>query len=170
MGKPIAVALSLLALATTASAAQDQATTRLEGTWKVAMRFTVAEGLRDRVVGQRVLETWRFRPRCARGACHVELVRAGRKVLLRRSRSRYAGTAAFVGSVTCNGQTYATGTSYVENWIVRVVRSASGPRGRRAIRIAGVGVTAGRSNDSASCDPPVVSRESVALSGVPARG
>jgi hypothetical protein len=128
------------------------------------MRFVVAEGLGDRTVGQRVVERWAFRPRCAKGACAVELRRAGRTLVLRRSGSRYRGTRSFKGAFFCNGRTYARGTTFVETWTVHVLRSGPGLRGRRALAIDGVGATVGRSSDALPC-PTVVSREGVKLRG-----
>jgi hypothetical protein len=162
------VSACLLALSATAASAPAGPAPRLEGTWTVSMRFTVAEGLRDRRVGQRVVETWILRPRCSRGPCDVGLLRAGRTITLSRVGSTYRGTTSFPGAVTCNGRTYPKGTLYVESWVVRVPKSTPGARGARAVRIAGVGVTVGRSRDALPC-PPIVSREAVVLSGVPAR-
>lgn len=160
-------ALATCAFLLTAAATATEAgrAPRLEGRWTVSMRFTVAEGLRDRRVGERVVETWILRPRCARGPCNVVLHRAGRAIRLVRTNSTYRGTASFVGSVTCNGRTYPKGTVYVESWVVRVVKAASGTRGPRAVRIRGVGATVGRSRDSLPCET-IVSREGVELAGV----
>lgn len=158
MRNVLAVGVSALVGVASAAVATGQSAPRLEGTWSATMRFTVAEGLRDRRVGQRVVETWRFRPSCERGACDVVLRRAGRAVRLRRDGSTYRGRATFAGSVTCNDQTFPTGTVYVETWTVRIVKS----RGRRATRIAGTGVTTGRSRTTLPC-AQVSSREVVAL-------
>ncbi len=141
---------------------------RLESTWKVSMVFTVAQGLRDREVGQRVSETWVLLPRCGNGPCNVELRRAGRKLLLRQAGTTYTGKGSFTGPFSCNGQTHANGTTYVESWTVRVRKSGPGQRGRRALKISGIGATVGRSGGSLPCDV-VVSRERVELSGLPLR-
>lgn len=159
----VAAAL-VTALASIAPAADASDPVRLEGRWKVSLRFVVAVGLRDRAVGQRVSETWFFRPRCRQGACTVELRRAGRSLLLRRSAIGYHGARSFRGAFVCNGQTDATGTTYTETWTVRVRTSAAGPRGRRALMIAGVGETTGVSASSLPC-AGVKSRERVQLRG-----
>lgn len=134
----------------------------------MTMRFTIAEGLRDRTPGQEVVETWIFRPRCARGPCDVALHRAGRTIALERTGSTYRGTASFLGPVTCDGRTYPKGSAYAESWVVRIVKSRRSPRGARGVRIAGVGGTVGRSRDSVPC-APILSREGVQLSGARVR-
>jgi hypothetical protein len=156
----------VLVLAGAAAGASGQAAPRLEGTWSVSMRFTAADGLRDRKVGQRVAETWAFRPRCKQGACDVVLRRAGRSISLRRDGATYRGRGSFAGSVTCSGRVYPAGTIYTETWVVQARRPVSGPRGLRATRIRGAGTTVGRSRASLPC-ARVVSREVVALSGSP---
>jgi hypothetical protein len=139
---------------------------RLEGTWRVSLVFTVAQGLANRKVADRVSETWRFRPRCRKGACAVELRRGARPLVLRLRGSTYHGTRAFEGAFFCDGKTYERGAVYVESWSIRVVRSKPGARGRTATRIAGVGATVGRSKDGVPC-APVSSRERVELKGAP---
>ena len=139
---------------------------RLDGRWTVTLSYTVAEGLRDRAVGDRFVETWTFRPQCRTGPCRVVLHRAGRAIRLQRNGSTYRGRSSFEGSTTCNGRTYEGGAVYVERWLVRVTASASRPRGRRAVRIAGLGDTFGRSKDTLPC-AHVVSHERVALRGAP---
>jgi hypothetical protein len=111
-----------------------------------------------------------MRPRCRSGPCDVVLRRTGRKplALLRRTASTYTGKQSFTGAFFCNGRTYASGTTYVESWTVRIRRSGPGPLGRHALRIGGVGATVGRSSAALPC-APVVSRERVELNGVPAR-
>jgi hypothetical protein len=160
-----ALALVLLpsALGTPFSPSADA---RVEGTWKVSLVFTVADGLANRKVGDRVAERWRFRPRCAAGACAVELHRGGRTLLLRRTASAYVGTRVFEGAFFCAGTTYPRGTRYVESWRVQVARSKRGARGRTATRIVGVGATVGRSKSGLPC-AQVTSRERVEFRGVP---
>jgi hypothetical protein len=157
-------ALSLLGPMAAGAAPEQRASPRLEGTWSVKVVYKVADGLVDRTVGERVSETWSFRPRCARDACAVELRRAGRPLLLRRLGAMYSGRGSFRGSFFCDGRTYPKGTAYVEEWTVRVTKSGPGPRGRRALAISGVGVTAGRSAADLPC-PVVVSQEGVAFTG-----
>lgn len=164
----IAVALLLPQLAPASQRGTRQAAPRLEGPWTISLVYTVAEGLQDRRVGQKVTERWVVRPRCKSGPCAVDLQRAGRRLLLCRSGSTYRGTGSFTGAFFCNGQTYSTGTTYVESWTVRVRRSGPGARGRRALAIAGVGATVGRSGGDLPC-APVVSRERVEFSGVTVR-
>jgi hypothetical protein len=141
---------------------------RLEGRWKVSGVFTVVRNVTDRNVGDRFQETWRFRPRCRRGTCTVELGR-GRRVVLDRTAATYAGKNTFTGAFFCNGKTYPKGTKYVESWTVRVTRTGPGPRGRRATRITGVGATVGRSSRELPC-ARVVSLEGVEFDGRPLLG
>jgi hypothetical protein len=162
--------LVVLVLAPASAGKTVQTAPRLEGKWSVSIVFTAAVGLKDRKAGQKVTETWVMRPRCRTGPCDVVLRRTGRKPLslLRRTVSTYTGKQSFTGTFFCNGRTYASGTTYVESWTVRIVRSGPGPRGRHALRIAGVGATVGRSSDALPC-APVVSSERVEFTGVLAR-
>jgi hypothetical protein len=162
------LALASLWPVTAAGQTTGTAAPRLEGPWSVVLVFKVADGLHDREVGQRVTETWRFRPRCSRGACAVELRRHGRSVLLRRSGRVYSGTRTYRGPFFCGGLTYPRATTYVENWTVRVTRGGPGANGRRALAIAGTGGTVGQSAENLPC-APVVSRERVELTGSPRR-
>ena len=160
----------VLVLAPASPGETIQAAPRLDGTWSVSIVFTTAVGLKDRSVGQRVTETWAMRPRCRSGPCDVVLRRTGRKplALLRRPASTYTGKQSFTGTFFCGNRAYASGTTYVESWTVRILRSGPGPRGRQALRIGGVGATVGRSSAALPC-APVVSRERVEFTGVPAR-
>jgi hypothetical protein len=164
----VVAAVTLLGAALAAAGHASQTAPRLESSWSVALVFRAADGVADREVGQRVTETWAFRPRCARGACAVQLRRAGRTLLLRRSGATYSGKGSYRGALFCGGMTYPQGTAYVESWTVRITRTAQGPRGRRAVAIAGTGSTVGRSADDLPCDV-VVSRERVELTGKPRR-
>jgi hypothetical protein len=167
----LAVAVMLLAVTVVGSVAfggPARPAPRLEGAWKVSLTFTAAEHVVDRQVGQETVESWMIRPQCKEGACNAVLHRGNRRLLLRRAGTRYTGKGSFTGPFFCKGRTYPRGTAYVETWTVRVRRGGPGPRGRRAIDIAGVGATVGRSQGDLPC-VEVVSLEGVEFRGVPLR-
>ena len=90
-------------------------TARLEGSFQLAGRVTVAEHIRGEHVGERVTRLWTFASLCPTGQCQtVVLVRhrhAGidTVVLDLRSPGMYSGQGRFAAPLSCDGRTYPKG-------------------------------------------------------------
>jgi hypothetical protein len=88
---------------------------RLQGTFQLAGRVTVAVNVRGERTGQTVRRNWTFTSGCPIGQCPtVELVRnraSGSDVVLLRllSPGRYAGNASFYSPMRCAGKVYRRG-------------------------------------------------------------
>jgi hypothetical protein len=152
-----------------ASASGATTQPRLAGTWNVTGSYVLVENLRDRKVGDRFAERWRFTPKCRTGACNATLRRFGRTIAMKRRGRTWTGTERFTGQFFCGDRVYANGTDYVAQWSVTVTRSAVRSGGRVATRLTGVGATVGRSRAIPCAPTPVVSREGVRFTAVPAR-
>ena len=141
-----------------AAASPDAPLPRLEGTWKMRGRIVVAQNLADTKVGDRVADTWVFRPVCAAGSCDVRLTRRSqrRAFRLRRKPDSYAGSERYDGTFVCNGREYPRASTYITTWVVYVTRSRNG----RATAIKGVGGIVGRSPTGLPC-AQIVSQEAV---------
>ena len=113
------VAAGVAIAATTGAPASAQspvdATARLQGTFQMIGRLTVASHVRGERLGQTVARNWSFSSTCAAGPCPtVTLVRqrAGGSDTLdlqRRADGSYAGSASFYAALRCGATTYPTG-------------------------------------------------------------
>src|SRR5437868_12875322 len=113
----VVVALGFLA---GGAAAQDPATrARLQGTFAMSGRVTMAVHVYGEHVGQRVHRTWTFvpEPRCKVGACRRVILnreRSGKHIidtvtLTRQPSGIYVGHGHFWVALRCSGQVVAHG-------------------------------------------------------------
>ena len=123
-GRPLAAIalMSAFAAAVPAAAAPQRAAAqpastqaRLEGTFELTGRVTVAHHIRGEHIGEFVNRTWMFTPLCATGACaQIRLVR-GRAtgtdalILTQTAPGHYAGAGRFFAPLKCAGKVYAAG-------------------------------------------------------------
>lgn len=98
-----------------AAAQPAPAQARLEGTFELTGRVTVAHHIRGEHIGEFVQRTWIFTPLCATGACaQVRLVR-GRAtgtdslILSQTAPGHYAGAGRFFAPLKCAGKVYVAG-------------------------------------------------------------
>jgi hypothetical protein len=102
------------------------AAARLQGTYQLAGRLTVAAHVRGERVGQAVSRSWSFFSTCPTGACPtVSLVRqrpAGTDTLTLQQRSAgyYVGYGSFSAPLQCGALTYTTGERVPFTITVRV--------------------------------------------------
>lgn len=102
------------------------ATARLQGTFLLAGRVTVADDVRGEHRGEAVLRRWTFSSPCAAGPCAtVQLVRRRARgtdtVRLRRlSAGYYRGSGRFYAPLRCAKRTYSKGESVPFTIAVRV--------------------------------------------------
>lgn len=105
----------LLAAALPAVPARAAVDARLEGSFRMIGRVTVARDVRGERVGQRVTRTWRVDSTCPLGPCRDVTLRRGRAhgedrlVLRRRSPGVYAAPGSFTTPLRCAGRTYRRG-------------------------------------------------------------
>ncbi len=94
-----------------------RATARLEGPFQLIGRITAARHVLGERVGQTVVRTWTFTPRCAAGPCRtVALARqrttgTDRLVLHLTATNRYTGTGRFYAPLRCGSRVYRRGES-----------------------------------------------------------
>jgi hypothetical protein len=116
----IAAALVLTGAGAGAAAAQSTqaqpvGSARLQGSFLLAGRVTVARNVRGEYAGQNVSRTWRFTPLCPSGQCQtVVLVRqraagSDTMTLERRAAGHYSGQGSFTAPLICDGRTYPKG-------------------------------------------------------------
>jgi hypothetical protein len=125
-GRPGTVPLALAALAFVVPAAADGATGgaspggsgdgRLQGTFTMDGRVTVAHNVRGEHAGQPVRRAWTFGSTCASGACPTVSLRrqrgsrsADRLTLRRRSPGLYSGQGVFYQALVCHRRRYPRG-------------------------------------------------------------
>jgi hypothetical protein len=113
--------LGLIALAAVAAASPALAqappldTARLDGTFDLAGRVTVAVHVRGEHAGDTVTRIWTFTSLCASGQCGtVRFVRhrahgTDTLILVRRGPAFYRGTGSFYAPLRCAGRTYRKG-------------------------------------------------------------
>lgn len=113
----VALASAVVAVAgpTRATAQPTPTEARLEGTFQLTGRVTVAHHVRGEHIGQFVQRTWMFTPLCSTGPCaQVRLVR-GRPtgtdslILSQTTPGQYAGSGRFFAPLKCAGKVYAAG-------------------------------------------------------------
>jgi hypothetical protein len=114
-------------------------TARLQGSFGLAGRVTVAANVAGEHVHQIVLRAWGFVPLCPAGPCAtVELVRnrvAGtdKLTLFRRAPALYVGTGSFYAPLRCGTRVYRRGEAVPFTITVRVTTA----------QVAGSATTAG---------------------------
>jgi hypothetical protein len=99
---------------------------RLQGTFDLAGRVTVARSVRGERAGQAVSRIWTFASPCPSGQCEaINLVRgrahaADALVLRRRGPGLYAGNGSFSSALRCAGRVYPQGQEVPFTITVRV--------------------------------------------------
>jgi len=107
--------LILLAAIVPAASARAAVDARLEGSFRMAGRITIARDVRGEHAGQRVMRTWRVDSTCPLGVCRSVALRRGRArgadrlVLRRRSPGVYTARGSFTTPLRCAGRTYRRG-------------------------------------------------------------
>ncbi|HEY2771175.1 MAG TPA: hypothetical protein VGI87_11420 [Solirubrobacteraceae bacterium] len=125
----VTAAAALSGAGVAAAQSDPSATARLEGTFSVAGKITVAVHISGERVGQRVQRTWTFTPLCPTGGCaQVELVRqrpsgTDSVVLGLLSTDRYVGRGRFFAALTCGGRRHARGVSVPFTISVRITKT-----------------------------------------------
>jgi hypothetical protein len=107
-----AAALALQAMAAPAASAQTApiGAARLQGTFELAGRVTVAVNVAGEHRGQTVSRIWTVTPQCPAGPCTSVLLNRTRKrgrdtlLLTERSPGHYAGTGRFYAPLRCRGR------------------------------------------------------------------
>ena len=108
---------------------------RLEGSFQMTGRVTVADHVRGEHVGEFVHRTWTFTPLCATGPCaQVRLVRARAAgadtlILTQNSPGQYAGSGRFFAPLKCAGRVYPSGVEIPFRVAVRVTETATAADG-----------------------------------------
>jgi hypothetical protein len=103
---------------------------RLQGTFSVAGRVTVAVNVRGERPGQTVQRNWTFTSACPVGQCPTVDLSRGRAsgadvlVLRRLTPGRYAGTASFYAPLRCAGKVYPRGQKVPFTITVEIARTA----------------------------------------------
>ena len=132
------VALASAALIGAPAAAVGQPTptqARLQGTFQLTGRVTVAHHIRGEHVGQVVERTWAFTPLCATGPCaQVRLVRgratgADSLILSQTAPGHYEGSGRFFAPLKCAGKVYAAGEEIPFQIKVRITASTTATDG-----------------------------------------
>jgi hypothetical protein len=100
-----------------AAAAQPPPTSsaRLQGTFRLAGRITVAVNVFGERLGQPITRFWTFTPQCPSGPCRSVLLtrrrarRTDRLLLIERSPGHYTGRGRFYAPLRCSGRIYRPG-------------------------------------------------------------
>jgi hypothetical protein len=132
--------LSVLALSGTAVALADSggappatgADGRLQGSFLLDGRVTVAHNVRGERAGHRLRRRWSFTSTCSSGPCGTVSVRrarsgsaADRVTLVRRSPGLYSGSGVFYQALSCHHRRYPHGGRVPFVITVRVARTAT---------------------------------------------
>ncbi len=135
----IAILAASLISAAGAGAASAQlpaaAQSRLEGTFQLMGRVTVADHVRGEHVGEFVQRTWTFTPLCVSGPCAQVRLFRGRAnatdalILTETSPGHYSGTGRFFAPLKCAGQIYATGEEVPFEVKLHVTATGTAPDG-----------------------------------------
>ena len=145
-GSKLAVAVAVRAVAAAAIASGAAATAgvaaaqpappaqvtgaRLQGTFQLAGRVTVAVNVRGERRGQTVRRTWTFTSGCPVGQCTAVDLSRGRAtgtdvlVLRRLGPGRYAGNTSFYSPLRCAGQLYPQGQKIPFTITVRITQAS----------------------------------------------
>jgi hypothetical protein len=88
---------------------------RLEGSFRLAGRITVAVNVFGERVGQVITRIWTFHPQCPSGPCPSVLLirrrahRTDRLLLIERGPGHYTGRGRFYAPLGCGGRIYRPG-------------------------------------------------------------
>jgi hypothetical protein len=126
-------ALALLASSVVALPASGSVDARLQGTFTMQGRITLAKNIFNEHRGQAVTRTWTFIPFCANGVCRaVTLTRQrsgrlipNRLVLKRHGPGFYVGRGIFWVPLSCGGSVRPHGGLAYEKISVRITRVQS---------------------------------------------
>jgi hypothetical protein len=108
---------------------------RLDGSFQMTGRVTVADHVRGERVGELVHRTWAFTPLCATGPCaQVRLVRsratgADTLILTQSSPGHFAGSGRFFAPLKCAGTVYPSGVEIPFRVTVGVTETATAADG-----------------------------------------
>jgi hypothetical protein len=108
-------ALPADALAAAPAPSPSPASARLQGTFLLTGRVTVAVDVRGEHVGQKLRRRWSFAPQCTAGQCaEVQLTRqrgggVDRLSLQRRRPGYYSGSGSFYAALRCGRRTLRKG-------------------------------------------------------------
>jgi hypothetical protein len=133
---------------------------RLQGTFLLAGKVTVADNIRGEHVGEMVLRAWTFTPRCAAGACRtVTLVRrrssgSDRLLLSLRGPGYYVGSGSFYAPLRCGSRTYSKGEAAPFTITVRVTAAAISAGAIVATRVRASYMNRSRTNLTPCVAPP----------------
>ncbi len=117
------------------------ATARLQGSFELAGRVTVARSVRGERVGETVKRLWSFTATCPSGQCPaVALVRqrvhsSDALILTRRGPGSYAGNGSFFAPLRCAGRVYPRGESVPFTITVQITSAAVLGAGAIATRV-----------------------------------
>jgi len=152
----IAPILCLVALSGTAVALADPGTSpdgRLQGSFVLDGRVTVAHNVRGERAGQRLRRRWSFNSTCASGPCDTVDLRRGRSsgaadevTLTRRDVGLYSGSGVFYQALSCHHRRYKRGGRVPFVIRVRVARTATVQGTAFATAISATYVNARRQN------------------------
>jgi hypothetical protein len=121
MRRVVALTALILVTATPVATAQAPAApppsiARLQGTFELAGRVTVAVNVRGEHKGETVTRFWTFTPLCDSGPCPTITLVRGRRLgasdtltLYQKAPAHYVGHGAFYAPLRCNGQIYPQG-------------------------------------------------------------
>jgi hypothetical protein len=130
------VPMAVVALLPTAASAAPVASTgpvagaRLQGTFELAGRVTIADDVVGERAGETVARTWTLRSSCPIGQCPtVNLVRRRAQgvdvlVLRRRGAGRYAGNGSFYSPLVCARRVYPRGQKAPFTITIRITEAA----------------------------------------------
>lgn len=149
----LALSGSAVALADSSSAPPTADDGRLQGSFVLYGRVTVAHNVRGEPAGHRLMRRWSFTSSCAAGPCDTVSVRrarsgsaADRLTLTRRSPGLYSGPGVFYQALSCHHRRYPHGGRVPYVITVRVASTATVQGAPFATAIRATYVNARREN------------------------
>ncbi len=165
----LTVAASALLTAFPALAAAQNGDARLQGTFALNGRVTVAVHVKAEHRGQHVARVWSFTPLCASGACSSVLLtrqRAGGTdtvTLQSVSPGYYRGQSSFAAPLGCHGQLQPSGETAQFTITVRITAASASAGGPIATQIKATYTSRMRINNTSCVLPP--SRDAAVYKG-----
>lgn len=156
----LSTAASAVLMGIPAAAGAQNGAARLEGTFALSGRVTVAVHIKGEHRGQHVVRVWSFTPLCPSGACpYVVLTRqrAGGTDTLTLSRvapGYYRGQSAFAAPLGCGGQPQPSGEMVRFTITVRITATSSSADGLIASHIKARYTNRVRLNSTPCVFPP----------------
>jgi hypothetical protein len=156
-------------LLTPAAAASQGTDARLQGTFALTGRVTVAVAVPGEHRGQTVSRRWTFTPACSAPVCATVRLRRQRAggtdklVLHRRSAGYYSGAGRFYAPLNCGGQIVRQGETVPFTVTVRITATTPSPGGPIASRLRATYTNRKRLNRTNCVLPP--SRDAAAYHG-----